>query len=59
MILTIMISIALDTIPVQPIKTILPHPVKSEKTKVDEKPRKNGNDNHRGNRVAPLSVVAH
>jgi hypothetical protein len=33
MILTILFSIALDTLPVQPIKTLLPHPVKSQTTK--------------------------
>jgi hypothetical protein len=33
MILTILFSIALDTLPVQPIKTLLPHPVKSQTAK--------------------------
>jgi hypothetical protein len=44
MILTIFFSIALDTLPVQPIKTLLPHPVKSQtiKTKTNDK-----NKNHK------------
>jgi len=58
MILTFIISIAMDTLPVRPVKTLLPRPVKSEKTKANEKPRKENNDNRGGNRVYPVSVVA-
>jgi hypothetical protein len=57
MILTIILSIALDTVPLRPLPVLLPRPVKSEKTKVNEKPRKENNDNRRGNRVAPVVVA--
>lgn len=58
MILTIIISIAMDTLPVQPIKTLLPRPVKSEKLKVDEsKNHKAGNANNGGRRIAPISLA--
>jgi hypothetical protein len=62
MILTILFSIALDTLPVQPIKTLLPHPVKSETVK----PKQNDkNKNHKTDdanrrilgRVAPIVVA--
>jgi hypothetical protein len=56
MVLTILFSIALDTIPVQPIKTLLPHPVKSQtvKPKQNDKNRKAGDANNGGRRIAPI-----
>jgi hypothetical protein len=60
MILTIFFSIALDTLPVQPVKTLLPRPVKSESTKPkqnESKNRKAGNTNNGGRRIAPISLV--
>ena len=37
MILTIILTIALDTLPVKPLPVLLPKPVKSEKTKQNDK----------------------
>jgi hypothetical protein len=59
MILTILFSIALDTLPVQPIKTLLPRPVRSQtvKPKQDDKDKngKTGNADRRIlGRVAPV-----
>ena len=51
MILTILFSIALDTLPVQPIRVLLPRPVKSQtvKPKQDDKTKnyKTGDANRR------------
>ena len=42
--LTILLTIALDTLPVKPLPILLPKPVKSEKTKQNDK-----NKNHKVN----------
>jgi hypothetical protein len=61
MILTILFSIALDTLPVQPIRVILPRPVKSQtvKPKQDDKTKngKTGNADDGGRRIAPIRLV--
>jgi hypothetical protein len=61
MILTILFSIALDTLPIQPIRVLLPRPVKSQtiKTKVNDKDKngKTGDANNGGRRIAPISLV--
>lgn len=58
MILTIIFTIALDTIPVKPLPVLLPRPVKSEKTKSDDKIRKTNNDRTRVVRVCPTVLVS-
>ena len=62
MILTIFFSIALDTLPVQPIRVLLPRPVKSQTVKPKQndkdKNRKTGNADRRIlGRVAPVVVA--
>jgi hypothetical protein len=52
------IAFALDTIPVKPLPVLLPRPVKSEKTKSNDKIRKTNNDSTRVVRVCPAVLVS-
>lgn len=52
------IAFALDTIPVKPLPVLLPRPVKSEKTKNNDKDSKKHNDSIRMVRVCPTVLVS-
>lgn len=56
--LTILLTIALDTTPIKPLPVLLPRPVKSEKTKSDDKDSKKHNDRIRMVRVCPTVLVS-
>lgn len=52
------IALHMDTIPVKPLPVLLPRPVKSEKTKSNDKDSKKHNDNARMVRVCPIPLSA-
>ena len=52
--LTILITIALDTLPVKPLPVLLPKPVQSEKIKKDDK-AKNSKTNNADRRILGVS----